>query len=149
MGARDESQLERGPSSRLASPDYPDIPLLHYHAPLFLNQLLAPICLILNFFLDLNVISFLWCGDYLSRSTILSFSCPVERHRYPDIPLLHYHAPLFLNQLLAPICLILIFFLDLNVISFFMVQCDYLSRSTILSFSCPVERHRKVIKCFP
>lgn len=81
MGARDESQLERGPSSRLASPDYPDIPLLHYHAPLFLNQLLAPICLILNFFLDLNVISFLWCGDYLSRSTILSFSCPVERHR--------------------------------------------------------------------
>ena len=64
MGARDESQLERerGPSSRLASPDYPDIPLLHYHAPLFLNQLLAPICLILNFFLDLNVISFLWCS---------------------------------------------------------------------------------------
>ena len=39
MGARDDSQLERGPSSRLASPDYPDIPLLHYHAPLFLNQL--------------------------------------------------------------------------------------------------------------
>ena len=148
MGARDESQLERGPSSRLASPDYPDIPLLHYHAPLFLNQLLAPICLILIFFLDLNVISFLWCGDYLSRSTILSFSCPVERHRYPDIPLLHYHAPLFLNQLLAPICLILIFFLDLNVISFLWCG-DYLSRSTILSFSCPVERHRKVIKCFP
>ena len=58
MGARDESQLERGPSSRLASPDYPDIPLSHYCAPLFLNQLLAPICLILNFFLNLSVISF-------------------------------------------------------------------------------------------
>ena len=58
MGARDESQVERGPSSRLASPNYPDIPLLHYHAPLFLNQLLAPICLILNFFLNSSVISF-------------------------------------------------------------------------------------------
>lgn len=54
MGARDQSQLEQAPSS-------PDIPLLHYHASLFRNQLLAPICLIPNFFLNLNVISFfLW-----------------------------------------------------------------------------------------